>query len=135
MMRNDKLSQAIGDAGWSGFLSILKTKAQTRGVRVVEVDARGTSQTCPECGRVAKKKLSQRRHECPCGCSLDRDHAAARVILARGLNGGVPLPAGDKPGERPGGDAVGGRVCQRNLSLANSSGGAARKRTRKSKAT
>lgn len=87
MMRNDKLSRAIGDAGWSGFVTTLKHKAAKAGVRVVEVDPRGTSQTCPECGRVVKKGLAERTHRCDCGYTVHRDHAAARVILARGTNG------------------------------------------------
>ncbi len=91
MVRNGKLSRAIQDAGWSGFLTVLKRKAESAGVRFVEVDARYTSQTCPECGAVAKKKLSQRRHCCPCGYEAHRDHAAARVILARGM---IPDAAG-----------------------------------------
>jgi putative transposase len=50
---------------------------------VVKVDPRGTSQTCPSCGEIQKKVLSDRTHRCPCGLVLDRDHAAALVILDR----------------------------------------------------
>ena len=32
-------------------------------------------------GVIKKKELSERVHRCPCGCVLDRDVAAARVIL------------------------------------------------------
>lgn len=39
------------------------------------------SQTCPMCGRVQKKELSERVHSCPCGCVEDRDVAAAQVML------------------------------------------------------
>jgi len=39
------------------------------------------SQTCPMCGRVQKKELSERVHSCPCGCIEDRDVAAAKVML------------------------------------------------------
>ena len=42
---------------------------------------------CPECGSVKKKELSERIHSCECGCVLDRDVAAAKVILALGLDG------------------------------------------------
>lgn len=118
MVRFGKLSRAVSDAGWSAFLTVLKHKAVKAGVRFVEVDASGTSQTCPECGAVAKKTLSQRRHACPCGYETQRDHAAARVILARGTNGGGPLPAAVEqtnpvgmPPERSGG----GRGGQRKL--------------------
>lgn len=85
MLGNDRLSRAISDAGWSGFLLTLRSKAESAGVAFVEVNARGTSQECPDCGNVVRKDLSQRWHSCECGCSLDRDEASARVILARGL--------------------------------------------------
>lgn len=90
MVKNGKLSRAIQDAGWGSFLNVLKRKAENAGVQFVEVNPSGTSQTCPQCGAVVKKKLSQREHNCPCGCKLHRDHASALVILARGL----PSPAG-----------------------------------------
>jgi len=90
MLRSHRLARAVSDAGWASFLTILKHHAESAGVRVIEVDARGTSQTCPECGAVAKKTLAQRRHVCPCGYSTHRDHAAARVILSRGLAGMQP---------------------------------------------
>lgn len=85
MLRNGRLARAISDAGWSGFLLTLKSKAESAGVSIVEVNARGTSQECSGCGRVVRKDLSQRWHSCECGCSLHRDENAARNILARGL--------------------------------------------------
>lgn len=80
------LSNSVNDAGWGEFLHMLNYKAVNAGGRVVEVDARYTSQICPECGAVAKKELSVRWHECPCGCEMHRDVAAALVILSRGLS-------------------------------------------------
>lgn len=99
MLRNGKLSRAISDAGWSGFVGVLRHKAERAGVRFVEVDARGTSQECPECGGGVQKTLKVRTHNCPhCGYSTHRDHAAARVILARGLGHGFGQnPAGRNP--------------------------------------
>ena len=85
MLGNDRLARAISDVAWGNFLLTLRSKAESAGVAFVEVDARGTSQECPDCGRVVRKDLSQRWHSCECGCSLDRDEASARVILARGL--------------------------------------------------
>jgi putative transposase len=85
MLRNDRLSRAISDVAWGNFMLTLRSKAESAGVSVVEVDARGTSQECPDCAKVVPKALSQRWHSCGCGCSLDRDEASARVILARGL--------------------------------------------------
>jgi putative transposase len=78
------LARDVHDAGWSTLKDMLKYKAAKAGTSIVEVDCRKTSQTCPECGVVKKKTLSQRIHRCECGCTLDRDHAAALVILQRG---------------------------------------------------
>lgn len=89
MVKNHRLARAIQDSGWGQFLEILKHKAESAGVRIFEVSARGTSQTCPACGVRVKKTLSQRRHECECGYSTHRDHAAAQVIFARGVLAGM----------------------------------------------
>jgi putative transposase len=86
MLKNDRLARAISDAGWSGFLLTLRSKAESAGVAYVEVDARGTSQQCSGCGSEVRKDLSVRWHNCGhCGLSLHRDENAARNILARGL--------------------------------------------------
>lgn len=97
MLKNDKLSRAISDAGWSGFLIHLKHTAAKSGVQVVEVNARGTSQTCPRCQGGVAKTLKDRTHSCPhCGYQTHRDHAAAQVVLQRGLNlNGVGLIPAD----------------------------------------
>lgn len=88
------LAKSVADAGWSAFLMMLAYKAAWAGARVVEVDPRYTSQTCPACGAVRPKALSERWHSCPCGCELPRDVASAQVILARGLASlGVALDA------------------------------------------
>lgn len=100
MLGNGRLSRAISDVAWGNFLLTLRSKAESAGVAFVEVDARGTSQECPGCGRVVRKDLSQRRHSCECGCSLHRDEASARVILARGLQARTG-PAGANVGQRP----------------------------------
>ena len=83
--RADRLAKSILDAAWGIFLSQLTYKAEWAGRHAIAVDPRGTSQTCPDCGAVKKKKLSERTHECICGLTCDRDHAAARVILLRAL--------------------------------------------------
>ena len=79
------LAKSVNDAGWSSFIEMLEYKAAKAGSLVVKVDPRGTSQTCPECGAVAKKDLAVRWHSCQCGCEMHRDVAAAKVILRRGL--------------------------------------------------
>ena len=44
---------------------------------VLFVHPRFTSRPYRGCGAVRKKALSDRRHSCPCGTKLDRDHNAA----------------------------------------------------------
>lgn len=82
-----RLAKSVLDAGWSSFIGILSAKAASAGRRVVAVKPHHTSQICPECGSIQKKELSERVHACECGCVLDRDVAAAKVILALGLDG------------------------------------------------
>jgi putative transposase len=80
------LARSVNDAGWSTFINMLRYKAESAGAQLVEVDPRMTSQTCPGCGRIRKKELSERWHKCDCGMECHRDIAAALVILARGLS-------------------------------------------------
>jgi len=47
------------------------------------------SQTCPACGFQKKKDLSERVHQCECGCVLDRDVAASQVMLQWALGTSV----------------------------------------------
>jgi putative transposase len=81
------LARDVNDAAWGSFLNILTDKAESAGRRVVKVDPRHTSQTCPSCGTIEAKKLSQRIHKCACGFTADRDVAAAQVILHRAVHG------------------------------------------------
>ncbi|WP_233498359.1 transposase [Meiothermus sp. QL-1] len=88
-LARSRLAKGVLDAGWASFISILSAKAASAGRRVVAVRPHGTSQICPECGSIRKKELSERIHACGCGCVLDRDVAAAKVILALGLDGAL----------------------------------------------
>lgn len=72
------------------------------GKRIVEVDAKNTSQICNRCGekRKEKLKLSQRVFKCShCNYKDNRDINAARNILKRAeglgtsLQGAVPIGA------------------------------------------
>ena len=71
------------NAAWNQIVQHVTYKAESAGSVVVLVDPRGTSQTCPECGTIKRKTLTERVHRCECGCTLDRDVAAARVVLMR----------------------------------------------------
>jgi transposase len=74
------------DCGFGQFRTIVKYVCWKRGKFFAEVDARGTSQECPECGGVVKKDLSIRTHCCPhCGYTTDRDVAAGQNIRNRGI--------------------------------------------------
>ncbi|EAW35235.1 putative transposase [Lyngbya sp. PCC 8106] len=53
------------DAAFGQFRAIVKYVCWKRGKFFAQVDARGTSQECPECGGEVKKDLSVRIHDCP----------------------------------------------------------------------
>jgi putative transposase len=61
----------------------IRYKAESAGSSRKLVDPRGTSQTCPECGTIERKTLAGRMHRCDCGVVLDRDVAAAWIVLMR----------------------------------------------------
>lgn len=73
-------SWAFDDLEWK-----IAYKARMRGVRLVWVDPRNTSRTCPECGCIDKRnRPSQSRFKCVvCGCSGLADHIAALNISRR----------------------------------------------------
>jgi putative transposase len=74
------------DAAFGQFRSIVKYICWKRGKFFAEVDARGTSQECPNCGVTVKKDLSIRVHNCwSCGYIKDRDIAAGENIRNRGI--------------------------------------------------
>ena len=80
------LNRALADAAPGRLISMIRYKAARAGGTMVEVRAAGTSQECPLCHAKVAKALSQRRHVCPCGADMHRDHASAIVILERGLS-------------------------------------------------
>lgn len=74
------------DAAFGQFRNIVKYICWKRGKFFAEVDARGTSQECPNCGVTVKKELSIRIHNClSCGYIKDRDVAAGENIRNRGI--------------------------------------------------
>lgn len=80
------MNRSIADVAWSQFITFTEQKAKAAGRTVIKVPPRGTTQRCSRCGKIVKKDLSVRVHDCPfCGLVLDRDHNAALNILARGL--------------------------------------------------
>nr|WP_261891995.1 transposase [Acaryochloris marina] len=81
------LGKHMLDAGHGQFLNqILPWVCFKRDKAYVQVDALGTSQECPACKHVVKKKLADRWHDCPnCGASMPRDVASAVVICQRAV--------------------------------------------------
>jgi putative transposase len=87
-----RLAKSILDVAWRQFLDILQAVAVKRGKRTQEVDARGTSIECFQCGERVVKPLSERVHNClNCEVSLDRDLNASLNILQRTV--GQPFAA------------------------------------------
>ena len=87
MMRNHRLSKAIGACGWSTFFKMLEYKCERQGktfIRIGRFDP--SSKTC-SCGHVYRGlKLSEREWVCPnCGSVNDRDLLAACNIKRFGL--------------------------------------------------
>ena len=80
------LGKQMLDGEFGQFRTIVKYVCWKRGKFFAEVDARGTSQSCPECGGEVKKDLSTRVHHCPhCEYKTDRDVASGQVIRNRGI--------------------------------------------------
>ncbi len=81
MLRKDCVDAAFGP-----FLSLLEWVCWKRGAFFFKVNPNGTSQTCPACLATVSKTLEVREHHCPeCGYRVHRDHAAAEIVLYRGL--------------------------------------------------
>jgi putative transposase len=116
MVRNHRLARSISDAGWGQFVQIIGEKADRYGRTVHRVSRwLASSKTCSGCGhRLHELPLQVRAWTCPaCQAVHDRDHNAAKVILAAGraerINaGGAPVSPpttrearGDETGSTP----------------------------------
>ncbi len=86
LVHNHCVAKSISDAAWTQFRTYTQYKAAWAGRVLVAVNPAYTSQTCSACGHRQKMPLAERVYTCPCCHStLDRDHNAARNILALGL--------------------------------------------------
>lgn len=88
MLRNHHLAQAVGDASFGMFLTLLEYKCSWYGVNLIKIDRFApSSKTCGKCGHVYKGlNLSERSWTCPeCGTHHDRDFNAACNIKEFGL--------------------------------------------------
>ncbi|UCJ10814.1 MAG: transposase [Phormidium sp. PBR-2020] len=110
IMAKGMLGKHTLDAGLGQFTNqILPWVCFKRDVYYGKVDARGTSQECPDCGAEVRKDLSTRIHHCHnCGSIKPRDVASGQVIAARGQRV-VEMACG--------GEAAGAGVTQSSLHL------------------
>ena len=88
MQRNHHLAQAVVDASFGMFLTMLEYKCRWYGVNLIKIDRFApSSKTCGKCGHIYKGlKLSERSWTClECGTHHDRDFNAACNIKDFGL--------------------------------------------------
>lgn len=88
MLRSKRYSRSIADAAWGELVRQLTYKAEWYGRTLVKVDRFfPSSKTCSACGHIeASMPEGRRSWVCPrCGAAHDRDHNAAKNVLAAGL--------------------------------------------------
>lgn len=85
LLESPQNAQNKAEVGWRDFLTILEHHGEKNGCHVVEVEPRGTTKECAECGVETAKPLWVREHSCPSGgFELDRDWNAALNVQQRG---------------------------------------------------
>ncbi len=80
MLKNKKLAKHIADASLYRFLTMIKYKAERRGIPITEAAMFfASSKTCSSCGhKKTELNLSERTYHCgECGFTCDRDVNAA----------------------------------------------------------
>ena len=80
LLKNRRLAKALSDSALSLFLTMLKYKAEHRGIPITEADRFfASSKTCSNCGhKNTDLTLSDRTYHCTeCGFECDRDVNAA----------------------------------------------------------
>lgn len=76
----------ILDSSWGLFLQMLKFKAESAGIKYVEVDPKNTFKMCYHCGRKKDMPLNIRMYVCEkCGTIIERDYNSAINIKRKGL--------------------------------------------------
>ena len=74
----------ILDSSWGMFLQMLKFKAESAGIKYVEVSPYNTSKKCCLCGNIKNMPTNIRTYSCKCGNIIDRDYNASINILVKG---------------------------------------------------
>lgn len=88
MVQNHNLAQAISDASWATFVSMLEYKANWNGVNILKIGRfEPSSKMCGNCGSTNKDlELKDREWTCkPCGTKHDRDINASCNIKSFAL--------------------------------------------------
>ncbi len=88
MVKNHNLAQSIYNASWNRFINMLSYKAESAGLRIIQVDPRDTTQECSSCHNIKQGEerltLNERIYHCNiCGLIIDRDINASINILHR----------------------------------------------------
>lgn len=105
------LNRGIADSSWGLFRLAIEEEAKSAGKRVLYVNPAYTSQTCAECGHVAREnRKTQAAFACvSCGHEDHADRNAARVIRGLAIVGKLAersrLLHGDDPHGNPAGGA------------------------------
>ena len=90
MVKNEKLSKAISNAGWSQFTQFLSYKAERYGRIYYKIGTfAASSKACPVCGHKYKElTLAERTWTCRnCGAVINRDEGASDNIVSFGIEG------------------------------------------------
>ena len=100
MLETPQNARNKAEVGWRDFITILKHHGDKHACHVVEVEPRGTTKECAECGVETRKPLWVREHSCPaCGFELDRDWNAAFNVQQRGWGRLGVVHSEDTPAE------------------------------------
>ena len=108
MVKTHKLAQAISDAAWGQFLTMLEYKGRLYGCEICKLDRFfPSSKRCSKCGYIHENlTLDIREWTCPeCGTHHDRDVNAATNILIFSdsqIRQGLPESTPKEPVERQG---------------------------------
>ena len=87
MVKNHRLAKSINYASWNKFFQLLSYKAESAGMKVIEIDPKNTSKICSNCGNIQSMPLSKRIYLCEeCGLQENRDLNASINILKKALN-------------------------------------------------
>jgi putative transposase len=80
-------ARGISDAGWRGFLQMLKYKCEEKGKQLLEVGRYFPStKQCYKCKSKNEMPLNKREYSCSCGHQMHRDHNAALNLRAAGMS-------------------------------------------------